>query len=72
MTNKSRNVRQGNIKVEKIPVKIQPETLNEKPAFFEKPLFLVIIILVLTFIAFFPSLKNDFIPTWDDQCFYYG
>jgi tetratricopeptide (TPR) repeat protein len=72
MTNKSKNLRQRNINVKKIPVKSQPKTLNEEPAFFEKPLFIVIIIFVLTFIAFFPSLMNDFIPTWDDHAFITG
>ena len=72
MTNKSRNVRHGKIKVRKVPVKIQPEILNEKTALYEKPLFLVITILILTFIAFLPSLKNDFISTWDDGPFISG
>ncbi|HTX88155.1 MAG TPA: tetratricopeptide repeat protein [Bacteroidales bacterium] len=32
-----------------------------------KPLHLAIILAVVTFIAFFPSLKNDFVNTWDDN-----
>jgi tetratricopeptide (TPR) repeat protein len=69
MANKSRNVKQGNIKERKIPIKIQSKPIIEKPAFFETPVFLVILILILTFIAFFPSLKNSFVPTWDDSSF---
>ncbi len=34
---------------------------------FEKPGNLAVLILVLTFIAFYPSLKNDFVTTWDDN-----
>ena len=40
---------------------------NAKVGFFNKPLNLAILILTLTFIVFFPTLKNNFIPTWDDE-----
>lgn len=37
--------------------------------FYEKPFFFILIIIVITSISYFPSLKNDFINTWDD--YYY-
>jgi tetratricopeptide (TPR) repeat protein len=69
MEDKSRKGRQENINLKKSPVKVQSKTIGEKPVFFENPLFLAIAILALTFIAFLPSLKNDFISTWDDDQF---
>ncbi len=69
MANKSGNARQMYTKERKIQVKKKPSTIVEKPPFFEKPFFLVILILILTFIAFFPSLKNYFVPNWDDSSF---
>ena len=48
--------------------KISPQKRKDaKEGFFKKPLNLTIIILGITFIVFFPSLKNDFMPTWDDE-----
>jgi protein O-mannosyl-transferase len=44
-----------------------PRRKDTKEGFFEKPVNLAIIIIAITFIAFFPSLKNNFIPTWDDD-----
>jgi len=41
--------------------------LDKKESLFENPVFLVILILLLTFITFLPSLKNGFIATWDDS-----
>ena len=35
----------------------------------KKPMWFSIAILSLTFLAFFPSLKNDFLPTWDDNVY---
>jgi len=35
----------------------------------EDPRFLGAIIVILIFLAFFPSLKNDFIKTWDDNAY---
>lgn len=67
MVHHSGNMKQGNIIIKKAPVKIQSKISIEKTAFFEKSLFLVILILILTFIAFYPSLTNDFIRTWDDD-----
>ena len=69
MGDKSRKVRQGNVQLKKMPINAQAKTILERPAFFENPLFLAIAILALTFIAFLPSLKNDFISTWDDDQF---
>jgi protein O-mannosyl-transferase len=44
-----------------------PRRKDAKEGFFQKPLNLAIIILGITFVVFFPTLKNDFIPTWDDE-----
>ena len=66
MTNNSRNIRQDELKVKKTRIKFQPKT---KKAFVEKPLFFILIVLALTFITFLPSLKNDFISSWDDDLF---
>jgi protein O-mannosyl-transferase len=38
-----------------------------KEGLFTKEHYFGIAILIITFIAFFPSLKNDFMPTWDDE-----
>ncbi len=43
------------------------KTYYKKESLFENPVFLVILILLLTFITFLPSLKNGFIATWDDS-----
>jgi tetratricopeptide (TPR) repeat protein len=48
---------------------IPPKQIDQKQSMIEKPLFLIILILCLTFIAFFPTLKNGFIPTWDDGAY---
>ena len=40
-----------------------------KAPFTEDPRFLGAIIIILTCIAFFPSLKNNFISTWDDNVY---
>jgi tetratricopeptide (TPR) repeat protein len=69
MANKSRNVRRGKIKGKRSSVKVQSRIPGENKTFFEKPLFLFIIILVFTFIAFLPSLKNEFITSWDDNVY---
>ncbi len=37
--------------------------------FLENSRFLVALIIVLTCLAFYPSLKNDFITTWDDNVY---
>jgi len=47
----------------------QPKLVDQKTSILEKPLFLAVLILTLTFIAFYPSLKNGFIPTWDDGAY---
>ena len=48
---------------------IQAKQVDQKQSLIEKPLFLVSLILALTFIAFIPSLKNGFITTWDDGAY---
>jgi tetratricopeptide (TPR) repeat protein len=59
----------------KEPVNIQKRTdqskklLQHKQDFFHKRLVLLIIILIITFIAFLPSLSNQFIKTWDDNVY---
>jgi protein O-mannosyl-transferase len=40
--------------------------------FYEDPRFLGAVVIILTFIAFFPSLKNEFMPTWDDNAYVTG
>jgi protein O-mannosyl-transferase len=55
--------------VKKSSNKIQTKKINNKREFYEKPLFLITIILCSTFIAFFSSLENGFTPTWDDNLF---
>ena len=42
---------------------MQPE---KEAKFYEKPVFLVITIVVITAIAYIPSLKGTFMDTWDD------
>ena len=38
-----------------------------KAAFTDKPLFLAIVILALTFVVFLPVFSSDFLSTWDDS-----
>ena len=59
----------GTIRVKKSPVKARHKTGSTEKSFGERPLLLTAIILTVTFIAFFPSLKNDFCSTWDDNLF---
>jgi protein O-mannosyl-transferase len=39
------------------------------PAFLEHPVVMISAILLLTFLAFLPSLKNGFLYTWDDNVY---
>jgi tetratricopeptide (TPR) repeat protein len=48
---------------------IQPKPVDQKRSTFERPVFLALVVLALTFIAFIPSLKNGFISTWDDGAY---
>ena len=66
MVKKSRNLSNQHMKVKKFTSRKQLKAMEEKKFFFEKPLFLLTVILGFTTIAFLPSLKNDFMPTWDD------
>ncbi|MCX6243620.1 MAG: tetratricopeptide repeat protein [Bacteroidetes bacterium] len=50
-------------------VKQPAKQYTVKKPLFEDPRFLAAVIVVLTFIAFFPSLKNTFITTWDDNAY---
>ncbi|MEI6900727.1 MAG: hypothetical protein WCL00_12685, partial [Bacteroidota bacterium] len=43
-----------------------------KVPFYERQFFPGIVVMVLTFIVLFPTLKNGFIPTWDDDYFVTG
>ena len=43
-----------------------PKGKKEEKTFFNNPNILAGIVLLLTFIVFVPTLKNDFIDTWDD------
>jgi hypothetical protein len=69
MPDKSRNVRTVTIKEKKLAKRVQKEPAKANHGFFERPLFLILFIVVITFIAFVPTLKNDFIPTWDDDVY---
>jgi Tfp pilus assembly protein PilF len=42
---------------------------QKKTPFLENPRFLALLIIILTCLAFYPSLKNDFIFTWDDNAY---
>lgn len=50
---------------EKSRQNIQP-FIEPTRRFTEKPVFFILVIITLTFLVFIPSLKNDFINTWDD------
>src|ERR1035437_6472367 len=50
---------------EKSRQNIQP-FIEPAKRFTEKPVFFILVIITLTFLAFIPSLKNGFINTWDD------
>jgi len=57
----NQNIKSKNSKVTKT---VRPA--GQRKAFYENPYLLLFFILLLTTIAFLPSLKNNFIPTWDD------
>jgi protein O-mannosyl-transferase len=46
-----------------------PAIAERSQGFFEKPYFPAASILILVFIAFIPTLNNDFIPSWDDHIY---
>jgi lipoprotein NlpI len=49
---------------------IHPDALpGQKQGLINKRAFLLIAILIITFIAFIPSLSNQFIKTWDDNVY---
>jgi Tfp pilus assembly protein PilF len=49
---------------------IQPDALpGQKQGLINKRAFLLLAILIITFIAFIPSLSNQFIKTWDDNVY---
>ena len=43
------------------------DTGIEVPNVFSKSFYYALAVLGITFLSFFPSLKNDFMPTWDDE-----
>ncbi len=57
----------ANVKNSRRDIKSKP--VVQKQSLIEKPVFLTILIFCLTFITFFPSLKNGFITTWDDGAY---
>ena len=75
MSKKSRKTRQGSTQIKPAPAITQPKTVTrpiprqpvKKPSLLSQDAWYGIILLILTFIAFYPSLKNDFMPTWDDD-----
>ena len=69
MTKTNPKAGQSGNKGKSAPHKPHVKNRPVKPAFYEKPVFSIIVILLVTIIAFIPSLKNDFIPTWDDNVY---
>ncbi len=69
MSKESRNPRPDKTNGKKSQRDFDPKLVDQKKSVLERPLFLTILILILTFIAFFPSLQNGFIPTWDDGAY---
>jgi len=67
MTNKSRNAGTADQGGKRPRVKQTPKQNPVKRPIFEDPRFLIIVVIFLTCIVFFPSLKNGFMPTWDDN-----
>ena len=57
-------------KIKKV-IPASQKTVQQIPEkkFYDKPGFLFIIIIVITTLAFIPSLKNDFMDTWDDSIY---
>ena len=72
MNPKSTITKKQNKDVRKVTTKPKVKIIEVKKPFKEQHLYIAFIILALTFIAFIPSLKNDFIPTWDDESFITG
>jgi len=62
MTANNKEKKAANKKLSNKPHK----TYYKKKSLFENPIFLIIFILLLTFITFIPSLRNGFISSWDD------
>jgi tetratricopeptide (TPR) repeat protein len=55
--------------VKKSRINNQHKISNKKKSFYEDPLFLILVVFALTFIAFLPSLENNFLNNWDDNKF---
>jgi tetratricopeptide (TPR) repeat protein len=51
------------------PQNVKSRSVDLKQSIIDKPVFLAILILALTFVTFLPSLKNGFISTWDDSAY---
>jgi len=47
------------------PVIVLPDTF--KKYLFSKPFYYTVALIVITFIGFSPVIRNDFLPTWDDE-----
>jgi tetratricopeptide (TPR) repeat protein len=67
---RQRNNPAGKFRATNPPVSPNVAVLNSGEhgaGFFNKPVYLLAILLLLTFFAFFPSLRNGYMPTWDDD-----
>ncbi len=69
MKNKSRNAGTVDQGRKRPPVRPTLQQYPVKRPIFEDPRFLGAMVIFLSFIAFFPSLKNDFMTTWDDNAY---
>lgn len=69
MTSKSGNKSPLIQKRIKPPARQMPKQNPVKTSLFADPRFFGALIILLTCLAFFPSLRNDFLPTWDDNVY---
>ncbi len=55
--------------MKKATAKTPSANVNPETQFYENKTILVFLFLLITFIAYLPSLSADFIPTWDDNIY---
>ena len=69
MTAKHQKYKPSGKNENKSPLRSSPKQKTLDKSLFEDPRFLGSVLIILTCIAFFPSLRNDFMSTWDDNAY---
>jgi tetratricopeptide (TPR) repeat protein len=65
----SKKTEMANKNLKKPNLKTESPKVNSKTPFHERKTIYIAILLLITAISYLPSLKSDFIPTWDDNVY---